>query len=383
MSERGVEAPGPNELHDPFIRRELQRAAIWLGLAVAIALVWLLAQPLLLILGGVVFAATLDGGTRLLGRVLPIGRGWRLAIVLLAAMALMYWITVFAGNQLVGQAAELQRVLLTQGNRLVEWAQSRGLEVGDIDLRQAAQYVAGSVGRVTAALGSVLGALTSLTMIFVLGIFLAMEPRLYERGVAWLLPLRLRGHFYDVTATMGFTLRRLMAGRLLGMLIEGVGTWILLSLYGIPMAALLGIITGILVFIPNVGAIISGVLMVLVGFSIGVDGGLYALAVYAAVQTIDGYVIVPMVARRTVDLAPALVLGAQLLFGALFGIMGLALADPIVAMIKVALQKDAERDARQRAADTPDTLLPATAAVSAPAPPVAAVKRRRTRRTAD
>jgi predicted PurR-regulated permease PerM len=59
---------------------------------------------------------------------------------------------------------------------------------------------------------------------------------------------------------------------------------------------------------------------------------------------VDGYLIVPMVAKRAVDLAPALVLGAQILFGALFGILGLALADPIIAMIKVALERQSERN---------------------------------------
>ena len=68
---------------------------------------------------------------------------------------------------------------------------------------------------------------------------------------------------------MGFTLRRLMAGRLLGMAVEGVGTWLLLLIGGVPMAALLGILTGLLAFLPNIGAIISGVLIVLVGFSVG------------------------------------------------------------------------------------------------------------------
>ena len=65
-------------------------------------------------------------------------------------------------------------------------------------------------------------------------------------------------------------------------------------------------------------------------------------------QTVDGYLIVPMVAKQTVDLAPALVLGAQILFGTLLGIMGLFLADPIVAMIKVALEREAERNAGAR-----------------------------------
>jgi predicted PurR-regulated permease PerM len=110
------------------------------------------------------------------------------------------------------------------------------------------------------------------------------------------------------------------------------------------MAALLGIITGLLAFIPNIGAIISGVLIVLAGFSVGVNEGLWAIAVYFIVQNVDGYLIVPYVARRTVDLAPALVLSAQLLFGALFGLLGLMLADPIVAMIKVSLEQKSRDD---------------------------------------
>jgi predicted PurR-regulated permease PerM len=340
-----TEAPGPNELRNPLVRQELQRALVWVSVVVAVALLWLLAQPLLLILGAIVFAAMLDGGTRLLGRVLPIGRGWRLALILLATVAFLGWVAVYAGQQLTVQAIALQDTIVLQIERGIAMAQANGMAVPDADPAKIVEYALGSVGRVTAAVTSVIGALTSLFLIFVLGIFIAMEPRLYERGFAWLLPVRERDHFYEVAGAMGHTLRRLMAGRLLGMLIEGIATWILLAVYGIPMALLLGIITGLLVFIPNVGAIISGVLMVLVGFSIGIDGGLYALAVYVVVQTVDGNIIVPMVAKRTVDLAPALVLGAQLLFGALFGLLGLALADPIIAMIKVFLEKNAKRGA--------------------------------------
>lgn len=340
-----AEAPGPNELRNPLVRHELQRAMVWVSVIVGVALVWLLAQPLLLILGAIVFAAMLDGGTRLLGRVLPIGRGWRLAIILLATVAFVGWVAVYAGQQLTLQAISLQETVVQQVERGIALAQANGIAIPTFDPMQIVEYAAGSVGRVTAAVTSVLGALTSMFLIFVLGIFIAMEPRLYERGFAWLLPVSERSHFYDVAGAMGYSLRRLMAGRLLGMLIEGIATWVLLEIYGIPMALLLGIITGLLVFIPNVGAIISGVLMVLVGFSIGVDGGLYALAVYFVVQTVDGNIIVPMVAKRTVDLAPALVLGAQLLFGALFGLLGLALADPIVAMMKVFLEKNAKRGA--------------------------------------
>jgi predicted PurR-regulated permease PerM len=196
----------------------------------------------------------------------------------------------------------------------------------------------GTLGRLGSAVSSALGVVASTVMILVIGIFIAVEPRLYQRGVAWMMPLGSRDRFYSTAENMGFTLRRLMAGRLVGMAVEGIGTWILLALGGVPMAALLGILTGLLAFIPNIGAIVSGVLIVLAGFSVSTNAGLWAIAVYFIVQTVDGYLIVPYVARKTVDLAPALVLGAQLLFGALFGLMGLMLADPIVAMIKVALE---------------------------------------------
>ena len=68
-----------------------------------------------------------------------------------------------------------------------------------------------------------------------------------------------------------------------------------------------------LAFIPNIGAIVSGVLMVAVGFSAGPNEGVYAIFVYFFVQNVDGYLVLPYIARRTVDLAPALVLATQLI----------------------------------------------------------------------
>lgn len=338
------EEVGPTELYDPIIRTEIKRAAVWIGLtAFVVGLVWL-AQPLLLIMGGLVLAAMFDGGARLLGRVLPIPRGIRLTIVVLAVFGFIYWTFVFTGSELAAQAASLQAIVETQietiGNRIA----AAGFNISAEDVKGFGTQILNSVGRVTAAVSSVVGTVTNMAMMLVLAIFIAAEPRMYERGVAWMLPLAEREHFYVTAAKMGSVLRRLMAGRLLGMAVEGFGTWILLSLGGVPMAALLGVLTGLLAFLPNIGAIVSGALIILVGFSAGVDVGLYAIFVYFVVQMVDGYLIVPMVAKRAVDLAPALVLGAQILFGALFGILGLALADPIIAMIKVALERQSERN---------------------------------------
>jgi predicted PurR-regulated permease PerM len=353
LPEPHVEQAGPVELRDPFVRQELKRASVWIGLVLAVVGVIVLAQPLLLIFAGVVLASMLDGGTRLLGRVLPIGRNWRLLIVTLAAIGFVVWTIYFTGTELIDQAERLRETVTMQLNRIVGWANAAGLIQGGVDVQQLSGQLMGTLGRLGSAVSSALGVITSLVMILVIGIFIAVEPRLYQRGVAWMLPLDHRDSFYRTAERMGYTMRRLMAGRLVGMAVEGVGTWFLLMLGGVPMAALLGILTGLLAFLPNIGAIISGVLIVLAGFSLSLDAGLWAIAVYLVVQTVDGYLIVPYVAKKTVDLAPALVLSAQLLFGALFGIVGLALADPLVAMLKTALEQKSvedEADAEEEAA---------------------------------
>jgi predicted PurR-regulated permease PerM len=342
-----VERPGPAEFRDPSIRREMAKAAVWFGMALAIVGVIVLAQPLLLIVGGMIFAVFLDGGVRLLGRVIPGPRGWRLLLVVLLAFGFLGWVFWYAGTNIAAQAEALRLVVTAQFNRVMVFAGTLGLVPKGQPPTLGAELL-GSVGRLTSAVGSAVGAVASVIAMIVIGIFLAAEPRLYDRGIAWMLPLRHRSGFYRIAEHVGFTLRRLLFGRLVGMVFEGIFTWFMLTLGGVPMAGLLGLVTGVLAFIPNIGAITSGVLMVAVGFSAGPSQGLWAIFVYFFVQNIDGYLVVPYIARRTVDLAPAVVLAMQLLMGALFGILGVLFADPILATMKVVLvdlsRQHAERE---------------------------------------
>jgi predicted PurR-regulated permease PerM len=342
-----VERPGPAEFRDPFVRREMQKAAVWFGMALAIAGVIVLGQPLLLIVGGAIFAVFLDGGVRLLGHYLPIPRGWRLGLVLLLGFGFIGWLVWFAGTTISAQFEALRHVVTTQFDRLVDFSEGLGLMPKGQSPDIGSQLL-GGVGRLTSAVGSVIGGVASVIAMVVIGIFLASEPRLYDRGIAWMLPLRARSGFYRIAEHAGFTLRRLLFGRLIGMIFEGLVTWILLAIGGIPMAGLLGLLTGVLAFIPNIGAITSGVLMIAVGFSSSANHGLWAIFVYFFVHNLEGYVVLPYVARRTVDLAPAVLLAMQLLMGALFGILGLLFADPILATLKVVLvdlsKQHADRD---------------------------------------
>jgi predicted PurR-regulated permease PerM len=368
-TEPHLERPGPAEFRDPVVRREMAKAAVWFGMALAIAAIIVLAQPLLLIVGGAIFAVFLDGGARLLGRFLPIPRAWRLVLVLVLGFGFIGWVFWFAGTTIAAQAEALRAVVTAQFARLMDFAGSLGLVPPTEMNSNLGSQLLGGVGRLTSAVGTAIGALTSVIAMVVIGIFLASEPRIYDRGIAWMLPLRLRSGFYRVAEHVGFTLRRLLFGRLVGMIFEGFFTWFMLSLGGVPMAGLLGLVTGVLAFIPNIGAITSGVLMVAVGFSAGAHQGVYAIFVYFFVQNIDGYLVVPYIARRTVDLAPAVVLAMQLLMGALFGILGVLFADPILATLKVVL---VDLSRRQEAKADEDAQVVNGDAVTAAASPAAA-----------
>ena len=339
----------PTHIANPELRNEAKRAAVWVAVVGLVVLAVYVSQALLVIFGGMVFAALLDGGARLLGRILPIGRSWRLTIVLVLTVAFFVWLFYFAGSQISQQAAQLPALVQTQVTRLVAWLQTKGFAIKQDDVTRVAGMLVGSVGTVTKAIGGVIGAGATIVLILMIGLYVAFEPKLYERGLAWMLPQASRNEFHITADQMAFKLRRLLAGRLIGMAFEGVFIFLALFIYGVPLAALLGIIAGLLAFLPNIGAITSGVLMVLVGFSGGTEMGIYTFIVYFVVQNIDGNIIVPLIARRTVDLAPALVLAMQLVMGALFGILGLFLADPLLAMTKVWLERRSQIADREKA----------------------------------
>ena len=348
----------PTRISDAQLRFEAKRAFVWTAVVGLVILAVYISQSLLVIFGAMVFASMIDGGARLLGRAIKIGRTWRVGIVLALTVAFFYWLGTYAGSQISREAAQLPQIIEAQIGQTFTWLDAQGFAIKQNDIQNMAGNLMSGVGTVTRAIGGIFGGVTTLLLIVIIGIYIAMEPDLYERGVAWMLPNQQRSDFYITASKMGGAMRRLMAGRLVGMVFEGVFTWALLSFYGVPMAALLGILTGLLAFVPNLGALISGVLMVLVGFSGGTDMGLYTIFVYFLVQTFDGYVIIPLIAKKTVDLAPALVLAAQLIMGILFGILGLFLADPMMAMIKVMLERRSEQN--DQAADEGELIVDGT-----------------------
>ena len=186
---------GPTDISDPLVRSEIKRAAVWLGMAALLVLTIYLAQPLLVIFGGMVFAAMIDGGARLLGRVLPIGRGWRVTIVLVLAVAFLAWLAMFAGTQIAAEAAQLPGIIKTQALRFADWLQLQGVNFETQSLSGLIDKAAGGVSQLTSAVGGVIGAFTTAFLMGVMAIYFALEPQLYRRGFAWLLPQGEREQF--------------------------------------------------------------------------------------------------------------------------------------------------------------------------------------------
>jgi predicted PurR-regulated permease PerM len=112
-------------------------------------------------------------------------------------------------------------------------------------------------------------------------------------------------------------------------------TWIGLAIIGIPSSFILGIQAGLLAFIPTVGALIAGLIVVLASLASGWVAAASALALFLGVHALESFVLTPLLQRQALDIPPATLFAVQIFLGVVFGIWGLALALPLLAIIKV------------------------------------------------
>jgi predicted PurR-regulated permease PerM len=185
---------------------------------------------------------------------------------------------------------------------------------------------------------STLGALGNFFITILLAIYFASEPRFYARGFTKLFPIAHRQRVSEVLATVGETLSWWLVGKAGSMLFIGVLTWIGLSIIGVPLALTLGLIAGLLSFIPNFGPILSAVPAILLAFIDSPITAVYTAGLYILVQLIESNVATPLIERRTVELPPGLTVIFQLALAVLVGGLGLVLATPLRAVIMVIVQ---------------------------------------------
>jgi predicted PurR-regulated permease PerM len=325
----------------------LRRGAAPLLMAVAagagLFLAWQAAGTLLLIFAGLLFGAFLDAATRALAYVLPVGRGWRLALVCALLAAATAMLLAWGGYNLVAQADGLIALIGDQLRalrgelRAIGIAPPPGSDGGQRTLlRLLLPDPSTLFGTAFSAFSLASGLLGNAIVVVFVGLFAAADPVTYRRGVLVLLPRHRRRRVGEVLDEMAAALRWWLVGQLVAVVLIALSTWLGLALIGMPGALLLGLQAGLVNFIPYLGPVIAAVPIGLAAMAQGTSMALWALGVHVLIQTVEGYVLAPLIQRRAVDLPPVLTLAAVALAGTLFGAMGVALATPLVAVLKVA-----------------------------------------------
>ena len=288
------------------------------------------------------FAAFLDAAARALAPVLPLNRTWRLTLVLLLLSALMGLGLVWGTGKLPEQTRLLVKVMDTQLDVLQQHLTTYGVDLlGPEWGRDFTQWLFSDQGRFLSHARVVLGGastvLTGTLVIVFLGILFAFDPASYRDSLVLLVRPSYRARMRAVMDEMGSILRLWFVGQLIRISLMTLCVWGVLYLIGLPGPFVLGLQAGLSNFIPYLGPIVAAVPIALVAMPLGASLLIWAVVIYTIIQSIEGYVIGPLIQRQAVSTPPAWTLVAIVLLGALFGVMGIALAMPLVAVGRVAV----------------------------------------------
>lgn len=322
-----------------YTRRVLIAAGAVVGTVAAVYFVWQLARVFMLIFAGVLLAVILSGLTNFLVRYGALPRGVAVAGVVAVLIGFFVGLGFVAGPRLANQANELTQRLpeavdqIQQQIASQEWAQQL------LQRAPQPQQVSGNLaGEVLGVFSTAANALASALVVFIIGLYLTVNPDLYTKGTARLVPRDRRQRVGQVLAAMGYALRWWMVGRGASMIVVGTFTGVGLLIAGVPLFLSLGVIAALLSFVPYIGPIAAAVPAILVAFTVSPTKALYVVFIFTGVQLLESYLITPLIQKQAVSIPPALLISAQVVAGVLAGILGVLLATPLAVTITVAVQ---------------------------------------------
>ena len=321
-------------------RRFVRRVLIVLGLGALFFLVWQLRILLLMLFGAIViatiFRAVADAISRLTRLPTSVSTGLSVLLVLGSLGAL---IALFGAH--IGQQLQTLRETLPAAWRAVEQ------RIGDLGLsEQLDRFVAtvttpggGSLSGFGRALISIGSGIADFVVVIFAGIYLALQPNFYRTGAIKLVPPARRKVAAEAMLESERALRLWLKGQAIAMLVVGtlvgLGLWAL----GMPSALTLGLMAGLLEFIPFAGPILAAVPAVLLALAVSPELALWVVLLYLAVQQFEGNILTPMVQQYAVDLPGAVLLFALIGFGTLFGTLGVILAAPLAVVTLVLVKR--------------------------------------------
>lgn len=328
-------APAPHS----FARRVTIVYGIGLLFILAIAVVWVAAEVLLLVFAGCLVAVLLNAATRTLVRYLHLPRGIALAIVLIALIFILALGGYYLAPRIAGQIDQLSTTIPRAAGVLEDYLAGRSWGRSVLEQVPEPQEMMDNasdlLSQAHVLFTGAFGAIFNFIIILFVGVYLAAQPQLYLSGLLRLIPKKKRGRAVEVAAELGRTLELWLLGKFISMTVIGVACAVGLWLLDVPLAITLGILTGLLDFIPYLGPILAGIPALLIAFSESPLTALYVLLLFVGLQSMDGYLVSPIIERKTVSLPPALTIAMQVTLGAFFGLLGIALASPLAASLFV------------------------------------------------
>lgn len=326
-----------------FAHRVLIATCIVVSVLAVLMFIWYAAALLMLVFASVLVSILLRAFTEFVTRRTGVGNGFALILVSLGLVVLIAITAWLVTGRIGTQVAEL-RLQLPQAVQNVrdylgqyEWVRNAldSLPTFNDWLARRGGTV---VSQLTGLASSTASVAVNILIVGIIGIYLASQPSLYSRGLKHLLPLNYRERAGEVLGVIDESLRRWLVGRFVLMVINGALTAIGLKLLGIPLALTLGLLAGLLNFVPNFGPWIAAIPAVLIAFLQGPQQALYVAVLYLVLQSVDGYLLTPLVDRRSVELPPVLTITAQVILGLAFGFIGILLASPLTAVALILIK---------------------------------------------
>ncbi len=321
----------------------LTRTLLRAGLVVLlILLAWWLVDVLLLTFVGVLIAVVLRAPADWLSartKMSPhLAIGLVLLTLVLALGGALWAIAPEVGrqfDQLLQQVPESMRALSTslEHYRWGQWLLAHFESSGEMLARPETMQGAGRV------LSTTFGAFASLFVVFVVGMWVTLQPRVYIDNTLRLFPVPSRPRVYSLMVECGRVLQRWMVGCMVSMLITGSLTWLGLWLLGVPLALVLALLVAVMVFVPNFGPILASIPAILLALTQSPQTALWVVALYVGVQIVDNTMLTPLIQRQAVSLPPALTMMAQTAMGVLAGGLGVIVAVPLTALALVVVRR--------------------------------------------
>ncbi|SFP71632.1 AI-2E family transporter [Tranquillimonas alkanivorans] len=320
---------------DP-LRGFLNRVLVVAAVAAAALLVWTVRDTLLLTFAGVIAA------TVLLNVAGPLKRRTGLphraavgvaAVLLIAGVSLIVW---FVAPNLLDQASQLATDLPAAAQEIEQGISDR---IPIESMVSGAGIVETLAGRITSWSLALAGAATAFVLVVVAGIFLAAAPGMYRDGLVALFPRKRQEDIRRGLTCAGEGLSAWLRGQLVAMTVVGVcvgvGTWAI----GLPTPLALGLIAGLLEFVPIVGPILGAVPAMILALTMSPAMALWTALLYLGIEQVESNFILPMVERSVADVPPAVFLLALVAIGTLFGVIGVILSAPLTVTIYVLVRE--------------------------------------------